>query len=235
MTKFIVIKPRGSAKLDDSYREIEEYDANSIPAVEAFIEQHVGKNPVSRKVGDYLLWISNPNIVEEVDEEEIEVPDTIDLTCNLLINEFEFAFGGVVVTANLRVTENQYEGLNEQDVANIMNVFSMSDAILVEDPNTLEVVAVDRVFDALLSPNGISEDEQEEIEFIPPELGDDAPEEVDIFADDDGSEMEEIEFEDVDDEGVGEWIDIDDLEDYESEDDIPFEDPDEITEDNSIN
>lgn len=230
MNKYIVIKPRGSAKLDDSYREIEEYDSNSITAVESFIEQQVGKNPVSRKVGDYLLWISNPSIVEEVDDEIVEIPDTIDLTCNLLINEFEFAFGSVVVTANVRVTENIYEGLNEQDVANVMNVFSMSDAILVEDPNTLEVVAVDRVFDALLSPNGISDEVPEEIEFVPSELPEDAIEEVDQFADDDGSAMEQIEFEDVDEEGVGEWIDIIDLEDYESEDEIPFENTDVITE-----
>src|SRR5690606_19025475 len=121
---YLVIKPRGAAKLDDSYREIEEYDAKSIPAIEAFIEQQVGKNPVSRKVGDYLLWISNPNLIEEIDDETVEIPDTIDLTCNLLINEFEFAFGGVVVTANVSVTDDVYEGLNEQDVANIMNVFS---------------------------------------------------------------------------------------------------------------
>lgn len=225
MNKYLVIKPRGAAKLDDSYREIEEYEANSISAVETFIEQQVGKNPVSRKVGDYLLWISNPNLVEEVDEELIEIPDTIDLTCNLLINEFEFAFGGVVVTSNIKITDNKFEGLNEQDVANIMNVFSMSDAILVEDPNTLEVVAVDRIFDALLSPNGMTEEEIEEIEFVPDELGEDAPEDVDEYRDDDGSEMEEIEFEDVEDESIGEWVDIDDLEDYESEDDIPFEDP----------
>jgi len=165
--------------------------------------------------------------VEEVDEELIEIPDTIDLTCNLLINEFEFAFGGVVVTSNIKITDNKFEGLNEQDVANIMNVFSMSDAILVEDPNTLEVVAVDRIFDALLSPNGMTEEEIEEIEFVPDELGEDAPEDVDEYRDDDGSEMEEIEFEDVEDETIGEWVDIDDLEDYESEDDIPFEDPDE--------
>lgn len=227
MNKYLVIKPRGAAKLDDSYREIEEYDAKSIPAIEAFIEQQVGKNPVSRKVGDYLLWISNPNLIEEIDDETVEIPDTIDLTCNLLINEFEFAFGGVVVTANVSVTDDVYEGLNEQDVANIMNVFSMSDAILVEDPNTLEVVAVDRVFDALLSPNGISEEVPEEFEFTPDELEDDPVENTDEFADEDGSAMEELEFEDVDDDGIGEWIDIDDIDDIGNDEDIPFEDPEE--------
>lgn len=156
MSKYIVIKPRGFVKLDDTYREFEEYEASKIVGKEAFVQQQVGQEAVERKVGDYVFWISDPNmVVESEDESEIVLPAITNLTCNMLINEVEFAFGGVVVTANHRVTNDKYAGLEEQDVANIMNLFTQTDTVLVEDEETGDYIAVDRVFDALLNYSGI--------------------------------------------------------------------------------
>lgn len=170
--KYIVIEPRGYAKVDDTTREILEFDVNKIVGVESFIQQQVGKEAVSRKVGDYVLWISNPeSVVETEDEEDIVVPETPDLMCNMLINEVEFAFGGVVVTANHTVTEDLYAGLEDQDVANIMNLFTNTDTVLVEDVETGDLIAVDRVFDALLSYSSVETEVPEDpiIEEIPTE------------------------------------------------------------------
>lgn len=170
--KYIVIEPRGYAKVDDTTREILEFDVNKIVGVESFIQQQVGKEAVSRKVGDYVLWISNPDtVVETEDEEDIVVPETPDLMCNMLINEVEFAFGGVVVTANHTVTEDLYAGLEDQDVANIMNLFTNTDTVLVEDVETGDLIAVDRVFDALLSYSSVETEVPEDpiIEEIPTE------------------------------------------------------------------
>lgn len=170
--KYIVIEPRGYAKVDDTTREILEFDVNKIVGVESFIQQQVGKEAVSRKVGDYVLWISNPeSVVETEDEEDIVVPETPDLMCNMLINEVEFAFGGVVVTANHTVTEDLYAGLEGQDVANIMNLFTNTDTVLVEDVETGDLIAVDRVFDALLSYSSVETEVPEDpiIEEIPTE------------------------------------------------------------------
>lgn len=158
MGKYIVIKPRGFAKLDDSFREFEEYEANKIVGVDAFIQQQVGREAVERKVGDYVLWISDPETIVETEEEDIIIPETPDLTCNMLINEVEFAFGGVVITANHRISDDKFAGLEEQDVANIMNLFTQTDTVLVEDEETGDYVAVDRVFDALLNYSGIIEE-----------------------------------------------------------------------------
>lgn len=187
MEKYIVIKPRGFVKLDDSYREIEEYEVNKIVGVEAFIQQQVGKPAVERKVGDYVLWISDPEAVVETEEGDITLPETPDLTCNLLINEVEFAFGGVVVTSNHRITNDKYAGLNEQDVANIMNLFTQTDTVLVEDEETGDYIAVDRVFDALLNYSGT-------IEEVP---DDPAIEDVEI-PEEDIENIEEPEYEDTD-------------------------------------
>lgn len=170
--KYIVIEPRGYAKVDDTTREILEFDVNKIVGVDSFIQQQVGKEAVSRKVGDYVLWISNPEtVVETEDEEDIVVPETPDLMCNMLINEVEFAFGGVVVTANHTVTEDLYAGLEDQDVANIMNLFTNTDTVLVEDVETGDLIAVDRVFDALLSYSSVETEVPEDpiIEEIPTE------------------------------------------------------------------
>lgn len=154
--KYIVIEPRGYAKIDDSTREILEFEADKIVGVESFIQQQVGKEAVPRKVGDYVLWISNPDtVVETEDEENIVVPETPNLMCNMLINEVEFAFGGVVVTANHKVSDDLLVGLADQDVANIMNLFTNTDTVLVEDNETLDLIAVDRVFDALLTYSNI--------------------------------------------------------------------------------
>ncbi|RIO07133.1 hypothetical protein BUZ94_13435 [Mammaliicoccus sciuri] len=187
MRKYIVIKPRGFAKIDDSYREFEEYEVNKIVGVEAFIQQQVGQPAVERKVGDYILWISNPEAIVETEEGDIAVPETPDLTCNLLINEVEFAFGGVVVTANHRILDDKYEGLNEQDIANIMNLFTQTDTVLVEDEETGKYIAVDRVFDALLNYSGT-------IEEVP-----DDPVIEDIeFPEEDIENISEPEYEDTD-------------------------------------
>lgn len=171
--KYIVIEPRGYAKIDDSIREILEFDANKIVGVESFIQQQVGKEAVPRKVGDYVLWISNPDsVVETEDEENIVVPETPNLMCNMLINEVEFAFGGVVVTANHKVSDDLLAGLADQDVANIMNLFSNTDTVLVEDNETLDLIAVDRVFDALLTYSNIENEAPSDpiIEEIPTDM-----------------------------------------------------------------
>ena len=214
--KYIVIEPRGYAKVDDTTREILEFDVNKIVGVESFIQQQVGKEAVSRKVGDYVLWISNPDsVVETEDEEDIVVPDTPDLMCNMLINEVEFAFGGVVVTANHTVTEDLYAGLTDQDVANIMNLFTNTDTVLVEDVETADLIAVDRVFDALLLYSGVETEVPEDpiIEEIPIET-----EEFDYEA------FEET-YEDPEPER------FDELEFGETELEVPDEAPPEIVED----
>lgn len=189
--KYVVIKPRGYADLTDGSREIEEFQADKITAVDAFIKQQVGKEVVARKVGDYIFWIANPNEVIDIEDGDIEVPDTENnLMCNMLINESEFAFGGVVVTSNYEVTKDEYAGLNEQDIAYIMNAFTLADSVLVEEPETERYIAVDRMFDALLSPNGISyveyedpflEEIEEDIDEIPDDEYEDS--DPDIFDD----------------------------------------------------
>lgn len=196
--KYIVIEPRGYAKVDDTTREILEFDVNKIVGVESFIQQQVGKEAVSRKVGDYVLWISNPDtVVETEDEEDIVVPETPDLMCNMLINEVEFAFGGVVVTANHTVTEDLYAGLEDQDVANIMNLFTNTDTVLVEDVETGDLIAVDRVFDALLSYSSVETEVPEDpiIEEIPTDTEEfDYETFEETYEDSDPEQFDELEF-----------------------------------------
>lgn len=192
--KFIVIRPRGQVKLDDNYRELLEFDISKISGYETFIQQQIGRKPVSRKIGDYLFWIADPYI--EVVEEDISftVPENVDLTCNLLINEMEFAFGSVVVTSNHTVDSNEFSGLSEQDVANIMNMFTLTEAILVEDPETEEVVAVDRIFDGLLTYNSINIDTEIDPTISEPIIDDEQLEIEEGYEDGDPAEFDEIEF-----------------------------------------
>lgn len=195
--KYLVIKPRGYADLTDSSREIEEFEVNKITAVDAFIKQQVGKEAVPRQVGDYTFWIGNPNEIIEIEGDEIEVPTTEEnLMCNMLINENEFAFGGVVITSNYKVTEDKYAGLNEQDIAYVMNAFTLADAVLVEDEEAERYIAVDRMFDALLSPNGLSYVEYED-PFV--EDLEDEPEEeyIEEEEDNDPDIFDDIEFGDA--------------------------------------
>lgn len=213
---YIVIKPRGSIKLGDGQKEIEIHRVKDIPSVESFINQQVGKKAVQRRVGDYLFWIADPNTPDELENtvEDIEegVPDTPELTCNLLINETEFAFGNVVVTANIAVEADKFIGLNEQDVANIQNLFTKTGAYIVEDTYTGEDVAVDSVFDALLSPNGMNFEDFEDIEVDVPEIEDEIPEDYSNseIEDADPDVFDEIEFGEVEGDSE-EWIDIDEV------------------------
>ena len=196
--KYVVVKPRGYADLTDGSREIQEFEVSKITATESFITQQVGKNAVSRKIGDYIFWIANPNEVIEIEDGEIEVPDTEEnLFCNMLLNEIEFAFGGVVITSNYEATNDVYAGLNDQDIAYIMNAFTLADAVLVEDPNSGRYIAVDRIFDALLAPNGLSYVEYEDpfIEEIEGENDDDLLTDVeDEYEDKDPEIFDDIDY-----------------------------------------
>lgn len=194
--KYIVIEPRGYAKLDDNTREILEFDKSKIVGVESFVQQQVGKEAVERRVGDYIFWIANPNSLVEIENEKIVVPETPNLMCNMLINEVEFAFGGVVITSNFRVNkDDKYAGLNEQDVANIMNLFTQTDTVLIEDNETFELIAVDRIFDALLSFSETNDAIMEEplIEDIGEEIFD-YDTFVETYEDSDPDIFDELEF-----------------------------------------
>lgn len=166
--KYLVLKPRGDSSESKSF---EEFDVNKINSPQTFIQQQVGTEAVARLVGDYILWISNP--VEKAEDESGEVFnvqknfDKINLTANALLNEFELAYGNIVVTSNYKITRDLYKGLNTQDIANVMNAFVKSNSLLVE--NGGKQLVVDAVIDSILSPNGLSDIELEEPEI--PDLG----------------------------------------------------------------
>ncbi len=152
--KFLVIKPRGTDKLGDESKRIVEYDASKLPSYEAFVQQQVGKHVVSRIVGDYVFWIADPNRVVVSDIEEFEVPSNDAMTSNLMLNEKDLAKGNVVVTGNARLNTDLYSGLEDQDIAYILNAFTLSGVLLVADANNVQV-AVDQLTDSILSPNGL--------------------------------------------------------------------------------
>lgn len=161
--KYLVIKPRKEAKLGEFNKEFIEFEANKITDLPPFIEQHVGKKAVMRYVGDYVFWISDPNTIRDSESGQEEILDTITLTPNLMVNESEIAYGSVVVTANKAVGNSETEGLTDVDIGYIMNAFTLSGAVLVDHEELNNPVAVDRVSDNILSPNGISSNTFEEI------------------------------------------------------------------------
>lgn len=161
--KYLVVKPRKEAKLGEFNKEFIEFDANKIADLPPFIEQHVGKKAVKRYVGDYVFWISDPNTVRNSESGQEEIIDTITLTPNLMVNESEIAYGSVVITANKSVGTSETEGLTDVDIGYIMNAFTMSGAVLVDQEELNDPVAVDRVSDNILSPNGVSSDIFEDI------------------------------------------------------------------------
>lgn len=166
--KYLSIKPR-TEKLSNNSKFFSEFEVSKINGVKAFIEQRVGKAPVKRVVGDYIFWISDPKTIVETEEGETEIEDTIDtLMPNLLLNETEIAYGEVIVTANAKVSADEYAGLADIDIGYIMNAFTNSSSVLVEDSLTGAKIAVDKVFESLLSPNGVNNPIQENIvpEFI---------------------------------------------------------------------
>lgn len=155
--KYLILKPRGAVNLGDSKKPMAEIAASSIQSKNSFIQQQIGRHAIKIHVGDYVFWISDPSVKVKTEDGEVVINDTIDMTCNLLINETLFAFGNVVVTANHRVDNDEFKGLADQDIANIMNSFTLSTAALVYDEKLGKEVAVDRIRDAILAPNGISQ------------------------------------------------------------------------------
>lgn len=166
--KFLIIKPNtDSINRLKNQKLFEEVEVAKINNPRVFIQEKVGTDAVSRLVGDYLVWISNPNenVIDDTGLSYEGGKDFINskLTANLLVNEYEFAYGNVIVTSNYNVTKNEFSGLNTQDVANVMNAFSHTDTALVEQ-NKKQVV-VDKLNDPFLSPNGLNS-----VDFNAPKL-----------------------------------------------------------------
>lgn len=151
--KYLILKPRGNSSGKKQYVEFEKSKVNN---VKTFIQQQIGAEPVERLVGDYLLWISNPE--EQITGEFGETfttsinYDNSDLKANLLVNEFDIAYGNVVVTSNYAVTKDRYGGLTEHDIANIMNAFTKSNTRLIDQGENQYVV--DSITESILNPNG---------------------------------------------------------------------------------
>lgn len=161
--KYLSIKPR-TEKLSNNSKHFNEFDVNKINGVEAFIEQRVGKAPVKRVIGDYVFWISDPKTAVDTESGIIEIEDTIEsLIPNLLLNEAEIAYGEVIVTANNKVSSDDYEGLTDVDIGYIMNAFTNSSSVLIEEDISGATIAVDKITESLLSPNGVDNNVQEEV------------------------------------------------------------------------
>lgn len=161
--KYLSIKPR-TEKLSNNNKQFNEFDVNKINGVEAFIEQRVGKAPVKRVVGDYVFWISDPKTAVDTESGIIEIEDTIEsLIPNLLLNEAEIAYGEVIITANNKVSSDDYEGLTDIDIGYIMNAFTNSSSVLIEEDISGATIAVDKITESLLSPNGVDNNVQEEV------------------------------------------------------------------------
>ena len=161
--KYLSIKPR-TEKLSNNSKHFSEFEVSKINGVEAFIEQRVGKAPVKRVIGDYVFWISDPKTAVDTESGIIEIEDTIDsLIPNLLLNEAEIAYGEVIITANSKVSSNDYEGLTDVDIGYIMNAFTNSSSVLIEDDISDLTIAVDKITESLLSPNGVDNNVQEDV------------------------------------------------------------------------
>lgn len=157
--KFLIIKPNtDSINRLKNQKLFEEVDVAKINNPKVFIQEKIGTDAVSRLVGDYLVWMSNPNenVIDDTGFNYEGGKDFINskLTANLLVNEHEFAYGNVIITSNYNVTKNEFSGLTTQDVANVMNAFSKTDTALVDQNN--KQVVIDRLNDPFLSPNGIN-------------------------------------------------------------------------------
>lgn len=162
--KYLIIYPRGTKKIGDSKKVFKEVEAKAIQSKETFVQQNVGKEAIEVTVGDYVFWVSNPNAIVEEESGQDEFLETITLTPNLLINEMLFAHGNAVVTAHIPTCETYFDGLNEQDIANIYNAFTKSTATIVEDVGTGLDVAVDKIDSSLLSFTNVEENSVEVIE-----------------------------------------------------------------------
>lgn len=187
---FIIIKPRGNAKLGDTFKEIEAVEMKNIGDYYVFIQNRVGVKPIYKQVGDYVLWYSDPNkyIFTELDE-SFEVPTEVTQIPNLLVNEDEIAFGDAIITSNV-ITNNEdlFYGLDDEDYARVINSFVDAGQVLVEHGDEEETFVIDRVFDGLLSPS----------KKVHEELVEPVIEEIEII---DGKEMLQtdlIEYEDED-------------------------------------
>lgn len=124
--KYLIIKPKQSNRFI-------EVSVKSVSNPDTFIQQEIGAPALARQVGDYTVWIADPQEVV-LDEEGLAFKGTrlSNVTPNMLINEFEVAYGNVVITSNYKVTSNKYSGLNEQDIANVMNALLNSNSTLVD-------------------------------------------------------------------------------------------------------
>lgn len=162
--KYLIIYPRGTKKIGDSKKVFKEVEAKAIQSKETFVQQNVGKEAIEVTVGDYVFWVSDPTAVAEEESGQVNFIETITLTPNLLIDEMLFAHGNVVVTAHVPTSKTHYDGLNEQDIANIYNAFTKSTAIIVEDVGTGLDVAVDKIDSSLLSFSNVEENSMEMIE-----------------------------------------------------------------------
>lgn len=152
--KYLVVKPNVDSKVGKLDKVFEEFEVKKVNDIQVFIEQNVGKQPVKRIVGDYVVWISDPYTIRNTEGGKEKVLDNITLTPNLMIHESEIAYGSVVFTANNRVGSNEYEGLTDIDIGYIMNSFTLSGSILVETSENTPV-AIDRLNDNILNPSGV--------------------------------------------------------------------------------
>ncbi|EGQ3425153.1 hypothetical protein ACX431_000221 [Staphylococcus pseudintermedius] len=152
--KYLIIKPKQSNRFI-------EVSVKSVSNPDTFIQQEIGAPALARQVGDYTVWIADPQEVV-LDEEGLAFKGTrlSNVTPNMLINEFEVAYGNVVITSNYKVTSNKYSGLNEQDIANVMNALLNSNSTLVDFKGSQ--VTIDCLNDAFLAPNGITLDYYDE-------------------------------------------------------------------------
>lgn len=152
--KYLIIKPK-------QLNRFIEVSVKSVSNPDTFIQQEIGAPALARQVGDYTVWIADPQEVV-LDEEGLAFKGTrlSNVTPNMLINEFEVAYGNVVVTSNYKVTSNKYSGLNEQDIANVMNALLNSNSTLVDFKGSQ--VTIDCFNDAFLAPNGITIDYYDE-------------------------------------------------------------------------
>lgn len=155
--KFLVLKPNQDIMQGQLDKQFEEFEVKKLNGIEAFITEYVGADSVKRIVGDYCFWISNPNKTIISEASISEVPNTINhISPNLLINEFEFAYGNVVITSNSKVSpDNDFEGLTDLDIGYILNAFTLCDSLLVADASTGKNIAVEKINDNQLSPNGL--------------------------------------------------------------------------------
>ncbi|WP_305850021.1 hypothetical protein [Staphylococcus hyicus] len=175
--KFLIIKPNtDSINRLKNPKLFEEVEVTKINNPKVFIQEKIGTDVISRLVGDYLVWMSNPNenIIDDTGFNYEGGKNLVNshLSINMLVNEQDFAYGNVIVTSNYKVTSSMFAGLNNQDIANVMNAFSNTDTAIVDQNN--KQVVIDKLNDPLLSPNGLSNLELDEPKL--PKLEEDANE-----------------------------------------------------------